>query len=196
MTKRLGGSQVVNHLVCARRVILLVYSLSLHRRSYIGFILAFASSIHNKQTFYTYECTQVSFFLLSQMEVSAGPAQRRNDAAGPAQRRNDLLDEKGPSRRWGVVIAVATAAFTGCALWLRADGSLLRSTRGLRQEDAVMRTGELWAKLGAGAQALILRKQRESCCQEGMIAQVCMNTYIFLIGIPYHSQRCPIHIFN
>ncbi len=36
--------------VCARRVILLVYSLSLHRHSYIGFILAFASSIHNKQT--------------------------------------------------------------------------------------------------------------------------------------------------
>jgi hypothetical protein len=28
----------------------LVYSLSLHRHSYIGFILAFASSIHNKQT--------------------------------------------------------------------------------------------------------------------------------------------------
>jgi hypothetical protein len=27
----------------------LVYSLSLHRHSYIGFILAFASSIHNKQ---------------------------------------------------------------------------------------------------------------------------------------------------
>jgi hypothetical protein len=131
------------------------------------------------------------FFFPSQMEVAAGPAQRRNDAAGPAQRRNDLLDEKGPSRRWGVVIAVATAAFTGCALWLRADGSLLMSTRGLRQEDAVMRTGELWAKLGAGAQALSLRKQRESCCQEGMIAQVCMNTYIFLIGIPYHSQRCP-----
>jgi hypothetical protein len=34
---------------CARRVNLLVYSLSLHRHSYIGFILAFASSIHNKQ---------------------------------------------------------------------------------------------------------------------------------------------------
>ena len=30
------------------RVNLLVYSLSLHRHSYIGFILAFASSIHNK----------------------------------------------------------------------------------------------------------------------------------------------------
>jgi hypothetical protein len=29
---------------------LLVYSLSLHRHSYIGFILDFASSIHNKQT--------------------------------------------------------------------------------------------------------------------------------------------------
>ena len=36
--------------VCERRVNLLVYSLSLHRHSYIGFILAFASSIHNKQT--------------------------------------------------------------------------------------------------------------------------------------------------
>ncbi len=38
------------HPVCERRVNLLVYSLSLHRHSYIGFILAFASSIHNKQT--------------------------------------------------------------------------------------------------------------------------------------------------
>jgi hypothetical protein len=36
--------------VCERRVNLLVYSLSLHRHSYIDFILAFASSIHNKQT--------------------------------------------------------------------------------------------------------------------------------------------------
>ncbi len=36
--------------VCDRRVNLLVYSLSLHRHSYIGFKLAFASSIHNKQT--------------------------------------------------------------------------------------------------------------------------------------------------
>ncbi len=36
--------------VCERRVNLLVYSLSLHRHSYIGFILAFVSSIHNKQT--------------------------------------------------------------------------------------------------------------------------------------------------
>jgi hypothetical protein len=35
--------------VCERRANLLVYSLSLHRHSYIGFILAFASSIHNKQ---------------------------------------------------------------------------------------------------------------------------------------------------
>jgi hypothetical protein len=34
--------------VCERRVNLLVYSLSLHRHSYIGFILTFASSIHNK----------------------------------------------------------------------------------------------------------------------------------------------------
>jgi hypothetical protein len=31
------------------RVNLLVYSLSLHRHSYIGFILPFDSSIHNKQ---------------------------------------------------------------------------------------------------------------------------------------------------
>ncbi len=35
-----------------RRVSLLVYSLSLHRHSYIGFILAFASSIHNKQQYF------------------------------------------------------------------------------------------------------------------------------------------------
>jgi hypothetical protein len=36
--------------VCERRVNLLVYSLSLHRYSYVGFILDFTSSIHNKQT--------------------------------------------------------------------------------------------------------------------------------------------------
>jgi hypothetical protein len=35
--------------LCERRVNLLVCSLPLHRHSYIGFILAFASSIHNKQ---------------------------------------------------------------------------------------------------------------------------------------------------
>ncbi len=35
--------------MCERRVNLLVYSLSLHRHSYIGFILDFPSSIHNKQ---------------------------------------------------------------------------------------------------------------------------------------------------
>ena len=35
--------------MCERRVNLFVYSLSLHGHSYIGFILAFASSIHNKQ---------------------------------------------------------------------------------------------------------------------------------------------------
>jgi hypothetical protein len=35
--------------VCESRVNLLVYSLSLHRHSYIGFILDFASPIHNKQ---------------------------------------------------------------------------------------------------------------------------------------------------
>ncbi len=33
--------------MCERCVNLLVYSLSLHRHSYIGFILAFSSSIHN-----------------------------------------------------------------------------------------------------------------------------------------------------
>jgi hypothetical protein len=37
--------------VCERRVDLLVCSLPLHRHSYIGFILAFASSFHNKQQF-------------------------------------------------------------------------------------------------------------------------------------------------
>jgi hypothetical protein len=36
--------------VCERRVDLLVCSLPLHRHSCIGFILAFASSIHNKQS--------------------------------------------------------------------------------------------------------------------------------------------------
>ncbi len=35
--------------MCERRVDLLVCSLPLHRHSCIGFILAFASSIHNKQ---------------------------------------------------------------------------------------------------------------------------------------------------
>ncbi len=35
--------------MCERRVDLLVCSLPLHRHSYIGFILAFASSIHNEQ---------------------------------------------------------------------------------------------------------------------------------------------------
>ncbi len=35
--------------VCERRVNLLVCSLPLHRHSYIGFILTFTSSIHNKQ---------------------------------------------------------------------------------------------------------------------------------------------------
>jgi hypothetical protein len=41
----------VQSVVCARRVNLLVCSLPVHRHSYIGFILAFASSIHNKQHF-------------------------------------------------------------------------------------------------------------------------------------------------
>ena len=35
--------------VCERRVNLLVHSFSFHRHSYIGFILACVSSIHNKQ---------------------------------------------------------------------------------------------------------------------------------------------------
>jgi hypothetical protein len=41
-------SSTTTNPVCERRVNLLVYSLSLHRHSYIGFILAFASSFHNK----------------------------------------------------------------------------------------------------------------------------------------------------
>ncbi len=41
--------------VCERRVNLLVYSLSLHRHSSIGFILAFVSSIHNKQLYNSYQ---------------------------------------------------------------------------------------------------------------------------------------------
>jgi hypothetical protein len=40
---------IVHRLPSARGVNLLVYSLSLHWHSYIGFILVFASSIHNKQ---------------------------------------------------------------------------------------------------------------------------------------------------
>ncbi len=35
--------------MCARRVNLFVYSLSLHRHSYVGFIITFASSIHNNK---------------------------------------------------------------------------------------------------------------------------------------------------
>ncbi len=49
-------SSTTTNPVCERRVNLLVYSLSLHRHSYIGFILAFASSIHNKQTNKLPEC--------------------------------------------------------------------------------------------------------------------------------------------
>jgi hypothetical protein len=45
--------------VCERRVDLLVCSLPLHRHSYIGFILAFASSFHNKQPFFTYKYTYI-----------------------------------------------------------------------------------------------------------------------------------------
>jgi hypothetical protein len=44
-----GHTGIHTHPVCERRVNLLVYSLSLHRHSSIGFMLAFASSIHNKQ---------------------------------------------------------------------------------------------------------------------------------------------------
>jgi hypothetical protein len=45
--------------VCARRVNLLVCSLPLHRHSYIGFILAFTSSIHNKQLPNSYRTTKL-----------------------------------------------------------------------------------------------------------------------------------------
>jgi hypothetical protein len=37
----------------------LVYSLSLHRHSYIGFILAFASSIHNKLQLFVFHPTDI-----------------------------------------------------------------------------------------------------------------------------------------
>ncbi len=46
---RTRRSVSVIQFLCERHVNLLVYSLSLHRHSYIGFILDFASSIHNKQ---------------------------------------------------------------------------------------------------------------------------------------------------
>jgi hypothetical protein len=50
--------------VCERRVDLLVYSLPVHRHSYIGFILAFASSFHNKQqTFYDWAVYKLSGIL-------------------------------------------------------------------------------------------------------------------------------------
>jgi hypothetical protein len=45
-----SSSSSTTNPVCERRVDLLVCSLPLHRHSYIGFILAFALSIHNKQT--------------------------------------------------------------------------------------------------------------------------------------------------
>jgi hypothetical protein len=45
----LRSSRSTTNPVCERRVDLLVCSLPLHRHSYVGFILAFASSIHNKQ---------------------------------------------------------------------------------------------------------------------------------------------------
>ncbi len=66
--------------MCERRVNLLVYSLSLHRHSYIGFILAFASSIHNKQQLFlpiavstsgrVYEDCARLFFLHTYREAS------------------------------------------------------------------------------------------------------------------------------
>jgi len=45
-------SSTTTNPVCERRVNLLVYSLSLHRHSCIGFILSFASSIHNNNEVY------------------------------------------------------------------------------------------------------------------------------------------------
>jgi hypothetical protein len=51
--------------VCERRVDLLVCSLPLHRHSYIGFILAFASSIHNKQRV----CSASDFVLVSRLQL-------------------------------------------------------------------------------------------------------------------------------
>ncbi len=54
-------SSTTTNPVCERRVNLLVYSLSLHRHSYIGFILVFASSIHNKQpSVYSYVINYIS----------------------------------------------------------------------------------------------------------------------------------------
>jgi hypothetical protein len=47
--KKVRTQEFATNPVCERRVDLLVCSLPLHRHSYIGFILAFASSIHNKQ---------------------------------------------------------------------------------------------------------------------------------------------------
>jgi hypothetical protein len=48
----LTSSLSCSNSVCViRRVNLLVYSFSFHRHSYIGFILSFASSIHNKQQY-------------------------------------------------------------------------------------------------------------------------------------------------
>jgi hypothetical protein len=59
--------------VFERSVNLLVYSLSLHRHSYIGFILDFASSIHNKQTNSSRLLTsRVSRLLTSSEEVLMG----------------------------------------------------------------------------------------------------------------------------
>ncbi len=55
-----------------RRVNLLVYSLSLHRHSYIVFILAFASSIHNKQKRYRGNATSFSAASSSRLETMVG----------------------------------------------------------------------------------------------------------------------------
>jgi hypothetical protein len=92
------------------------------------------------------------------------------DDAGPAQRRHDAL---GSGRRWGIVMAAATAACTGCALWLCADEAPSARSHSL------MRTDALWAGFGASGQgrAVSLMQQREACCQEGIIAQVCVNTH-------------------
>ncbi len=53
--------------MCESRVNLLVCSLPLHRHSYIGFILTFASSIHNKQ-----KSLQLSTSMGAQIPAMAG----------------------------------------------------------------------------------------------------------------------------
>ncbi len=58
--------------MCERRVNLLVYSFSLHQHSYIGFILAFASLIHNKQLVKLSISLQVLAELKAVFKVDAG----------------------------------------------------------------------------------------------------------------------------